>query len=633
MSSIVEIASERHRLADVSPKLESLLTRGDLPVPEFTAADIKLQTVWVSMRDGIRLATDIYLPPKIPAPVIAVRTPYGRNTERHGHAATFLSFAMHGYVVVSQDCRGTGDSEPDAWDCYIYEREDSFDLVEWVTKQEWFDGFLGGCGGSYLAGTQWCMAMHTQMSAIAPEVGGAGIVAHTARYHMFLNAYSRSVGKGADKVAICFADLERQMLEETLATGYFNEPLHTSFSNSLLQRYSLLRVLPSSQAKRWLWEQYTALAPAGRAALIKQATGESDITLAGLEALPAVFGHQIALDAHMYACARPSEISRSFNAPALIITGWYDWYLDDTLATWDQLTREAPAAVASRSRLLITPTAHNVPGYHEGNDTHSELRRDYRTSDIIDLLLCWYAAVRNGTSDSWPMVIYYLMGANEWYASSAWPPSEARKLVMYLGPAGTLTPHLQHSIPDKYTYDPDDPTPTLGGSFLSTVYTPGSVDVSEIQKRPDVLTYTTEPLTQDLDVAGPLHVILYASSSAVDTDFAARLSDVFPDGRAVQLQNGMLRARFRNTDGEPELLEPGRVYKLEIDLWATANRFKAGHRLRLDISSADFPRFDRNANRGGDPGPPIPALQTIYHEPEYTSHLLLSVIDSRTTIQ
>jgi putative CocE/NonD family hydrolase len=152
------------------------------------------------------------------------------------------------------------------------------------------------------------------------------------------------------------------------------------------------------------------------------------------------------------------------------------------------------------------------------------------------------------------------------------------------------------------------------------------VDVSEVQKRPDILTYTTAPLEQDLDVVGPLRLILFASSSARDTDFVGRLTDVFPDGRAIQLQNGLLRARFRNLEGEPELLEPGRIYRFEIDLWSTANRFKAGHRIRIDISSADFPRFDRNSNLAGAPGKSVPAEQAIHHDPRHASHLLLRVV-------
>ncbi|MGH8236276.1 MAG: CocE/NonD family hydrolase, partial [Steroidobacteraceae bacterium] len=160
------------------------------------------------------------------------------------------------------------------------------------------------------------------------------------------------------------------------------------------------------------------------------------------------------------------------------------------------------------------------------------------------------------------------------------------------------------------------------------VYSPGSVDVSEVQRRTDVLTYTSAPLDRDLDVVGPLRLILYASSSAPDTDFCARLSDVAPDDRAIQLQSGTLRARFRKLTAEPELLRPDRIYAFEIDMWATANRFKRGHRLRLDISSADFPRFDRNANRGGDPGPPVSATQTLYHDSRHRSHLLVPALSA-----
>jgi putative CocE/NonD family hydrolase len=154
------------------------------------------------------------------------------------------------------------------------------------------------------------------------------------------------------------------------------------------------------------------------------------------------------------------------------------------------------------------------------------------------------------------------------------------------------------------------------------------VDVAEVQKRRDVLTFTTAPLENDLDVVGPLRLILYASSSAPDTDFSARVTDVFPDGRALQLQSGILRTRYRNPGAEPELLVPHAIYRFEIDLWATANRFRAGHRLRLDIASADFPRFDRNTNRGGEPGAPVSAVQTIYHDAARPSHLLAHAIGS-----
>ncbi len=615
------------RLIEVAPELDKILTQGVPPSPIFDASEISHKTVMVTMRDGIRLATDVYLPPVIPAPAVAMRTPYDRAQLKE----TFMTFAQGGYVVISQDCRGTGDSEPDVWDYYMYEREDSLDFVEWVIEQEWFNGFLGSCGGSYCAQTQWCMAMHPHMSATAPEVGGLGIAFHTAHYYMFMNAYMRSVGNSGKKGPVDFDKLEREMLQETLAGGFYNEPLDKPFSEALLERYPHLRKLSHNDGKRWLWENYSALSPQRRAEMVKLAFGSKNVSIVDVEAMSSVFGIKVAHDAHMFPSARESELLQRLHAPPLLITGWYDWGIDDTLATWKLITEEAPKSIAAKSRLLITPSAHNKPGYHEGRENHPELDRNFRTANIVDLLLRWYSSSRENAIDSWPTVIYYLTGANEWYTSSAWPPNEARALPLYLGPKGTLTIHEpKASEPDTYTYDPIDATPTLGGNIVSYVYAPGSVDVSGVQRRPDILTYTTKSLDQSLDIVGPLRLMLYVSSSAVDTDFSARLSDVFPDGRAIQLQSGLLRARYRDPSGAPKLLEPGQIYLLEIDMWSSANRFEAGHCLRLDISSADFPRFDRNTNRAGESGGPVTALQTIYHDPEHPSHLLLSIIGDQS---
>jgi uncharacterized protein len=619
----------QQRLAEAVPELARILTRGsgDSP-PRFAVSEIRCETVRVTMRDGTSLATDLYLPPTRSAPAIAMRTPYGRANDRV--VGVFLYFARRGYAVVSQDCRGTGDSEPDSWDYYMYESEDSFDFVEWVSGQSWFGGFLGACGGSYVGQTQWCMATHPRMSTIVPEVSGLGIAINTAHVHMFINAYARSVGKGEGKPQLHYSEMERLLAQETMAGGYFNEPLSQPFSDALLSRYPELSTMRPTVAQRWLWELYCGLSSAQRAEFVKQALGTDSVTILEVEALSAIFGQQISHDAHTLPHPRPSELCQTFQAPVLLRTGWYDWGLNDALATWDLLMRASSEPMRSRCRLLIAPSAHGAPGYHEGMSDHPELHHAYGVTTNFEMLLRWYEAVRDNKFDTWPTVIYYLMGANEWRVAAGWPIPEAQQVSLYLGGGGRLLvqkPQLP-AEPDRYTYDPTDPAPTVGGSIVSCVYPPGSVDVSEVQQRSDVLTYTTVPLEGDLEVVGPLRLILYASSSALDTDFSARLSDVFPDGRAVQLQSGMLRARYRNLPGDPELLEPGRIYRFEVDLWATANRFKAGHCLRLDISSADFPRFDRNTNRGGEPGPPVSAVQTIYHDPEHSSHLIVSVLDA-----
>jgi uncharacterized protein len=614
-------------LTDRFPDLARLLKRNLVRTPpRFRIDEVRYESTTIGMRDGTRLATDLYRPPPLRAPTVAFRTPYGRA--RDIYAGVFLSLARRGYVVVSQDCRGTGDSEPENWDYYMYEPDDGWDLVEWISRQPWFDGFLGSFGASYDGQTQWPMAMHPHMSTIVPEVSGLGIAINTLHLHMFANSYARSVGKGEGKVDVPYFDLEEQMLAETLSTGYFSEPLYQPFPKALVSAYPQLSELSPVAARRWLWERYCSLPCAGRAELVRLATGSKAVTMADVESLSSIFGHQISHDAHTLPHTQPEIVCERFHAPVLLRTGWYDWGLNDALATWDLLMRAAAEPMRSRCRLVIAPSAHNAPGYHEGMTEHPELHHEHRMANNPEFLLRWYQVVRDEEFGSWPTIIYYLMGANEWRAADGWPVPGAKVVSLYLQAGGALSMQApEHNCSsDRYVYDPDHPTPTVGGSILSYVYPPGSVDVSKVQTRPDVLVYSTEVLKRDLEVVGPLRLILYASSSARDTDFCARVSDVFEDGRAIQLQSGALRARYRNLRAAPALLERGRVYRLEIDLWATANTFKAGHRLRVDISSADFPRFDRNSNRGEEPGRPIKAEQTVYHDAQHRSQLIMYVL-------
>ncbi len=613
------------RLADVSPELERILVHNVVDsAVSWLPSDIICETTYVRARDGIRLATDVYRPPVLSGPVIAMRTPYGRAVD--GFVGLFLSLARRGYVVVSQDCRGTGGSEPSFHDHYVYELEDGYDLVDWISGQQWFDGFLGALGGSYIGQTQWCMATHPAMTTIAPQVSGLGIAFNTARLYMFLNALAHAVGKDAVRDSVPHYEMERVAEKETMAGGYFNEPLYKPLPPVVLSQFPLLRELPCAEVQHWLWERYCTMTCRERAEFLRKALDVPKFSAADGESVSTLFGHRISHDALTIPHTSTQALCRSILAPSLLITGWYDWCLNDALTTWRSLRQDAAEPVSSRTRLLITPGAHNMPGYHEGIEHHPELLNAGRYN--VGLLLRWFAAVRGDMAAAWPNVIYYLMGANEWWTAGDWPVPGARPIAFFLSARGTLSPEgpQEASAPDQYTYDPTDPTPTVGGSIVSYLYPPGSVDVSEAQKRSDVLTYTSECLEDDLDVVGPLQMVLYASTSALDTDFTARLSDVFPDGRAIQLQSGILRARY-HPGSEPRLLDPERVYRFEIDMWATANRFKRGHRLRIDVSSADFPRFDRNSNRGGVPGDPLPALQSIYHDPEHPSHLQAFVLE------
>src|SRR5579859_4922491 len=352
-------------LREAAPELSQVLARSILLTPpQFAVSAIRCETQMIAMRDGVRLATDNYRPPVSPAPAIAVRLPYGRGTD--SFAGVFLSMARRGYVVVSQDCRGTGDSEPGRWDYYMYEPEAGYDLIEWIVQQPWFDGFLGSCGASYVGQTQWPMALHPQMTTIVPDVSGLGIAVNTVHLHMFVNAYARSVGKGDAKVSVPYYLLEGEMIEETLAGGYFNEPLYTPLPETLLERFSNLRGMPPLQAQAWAWQHYCALTCAERSAFIKLALNIDQITAIDVEALPAIFGQRISHDRHSLPRANPAELCRSICAPVLMRTGWYDWGLNDALATWDLLMSATLDPIRAQCRLVIGPNAHNMPGYHEG---------------------------------------------------------------------------------------------------------------------------------------------------------------------------------------------------------------------------------------------------------------------------
>jgi hypothetical protein len=576
--------------------------------------------------DGTKLATDVYLPPDAQAPSVVLRTPYGRAEDRL--VGCFMSLARRGFAVISQDCRGTGDSEPDDWDYYVFEPDDSFDLVAWVTGQKWYNGFIGSFGSSYLAQTQWCMAAHPAMSAIIPHVSGLGVARNTVGLHMFVNAYARSVGKGGERVDLPYDALEQAMLAETLSTGLFNEPIQDALPTWAIERFPDLKGRAPDEGHRQLWSFYCAMSCAERAQFICDFTGSAHVTICDIESLTKLFGPLIAHDRHTLPRDTLKELAQAIKAPPLFITGWYDWGLNDALATWQLIRSSAMPAISDACRMIITPSAHNAAGYKERMATAPALRQFYNMYSNLELNVQWWESIAEGRSE-WPRVTYYLMGANEWHTVSDWPPPEATDLPLYLRDERSLgvDPPAEGEAHDTYLYDPSDPTPTRGGSIVSYVVQPGSCDVADLHSsRRDLLVYTSEPLSEDLTIAGPLKLIIYASSDAPDTDFVGRISDVFPDGRAIQLQNGALRARYREDAGSAKRLTPGEVYRLEIDMWATANRFKAGHRIRLDISSADFPRFDRNTNLAGFEGPPQIARQTIHRSVDKPSHVILPVL-------
>jgi uncharacterized protein len=331
------------------------------------------------------------------------------------------------------------------------------------------------------------------------------------------------------------------------------------------------------------------------------------------------------------------------DVPAYHAGGWYDIFLNGTLQNFSALMARGRAP----QKLLIGPWSHMSQGELIG-----ELSFGFRSSaafidgqmDFMSLQLRWFdhwlRDQANGI-DTEPPIKLFVMGENVWRYESEWPLRRAVPTAFYLHSAGRANTSrgdgsLSTEVPgdesaDRYTYDPRDPVPTIGGAtLLHAAYPAGARDQRANERRGDVLVYTSEPLTEDVEVTGPVSVTLWAASSARDTDFVARLVDVFPDGRAITLTDGIIRARARDGLAAPEsLIDPGRAYAYEIDLWATSNLFREGHCIRLDVTSSSFPRWDRNHNTGAENGlDDILAIadQVILHDAAHPSRLHLPIV-------
>ncbi len=336
---------------------------------------------------------------------------------------------------------------------------------------------------------------------------------------------------------------------------------------------------------------------------------------------------------------RASQVGQ-YRAPMLLTAGWYDNYAGDCCANFQALREQAPsAALRDSHRLLIGPWTHGI----NGSTTLGEV--DFGPAALAenDHTHRWLDGLLHGKTPSEVMpapVRLFVMGANCWRDENEWPLARTRYTEYYLHQDGVLSPQPPGAgeAPDSYIYDPADPVPTLGGNHSVGPYNPGLYELAlpgpydqrALEARPDVLVYTSEVLQADTEITGPIVLKLYAASSARDTDFVAKLTDVYPDGRSLNLTEGVIRARFReNVWGLPKLLQPGEIYLFTIDMQVTGNVFKAGHRLRVDLTSSNFPLWDRNLNTGNDPATDTEmqvAQQTIYHDAAHPSHIALPII-------
>jgi len=599
---------------------------GSFPAFSGVVDDVRLdKNAWVPMRDGIRLATDLYFPPAAGQragakfPVVLIRTPYSKRRDRTDPASPAWFFARRGYVVAIQDVRGRYESEGE-FTISQAERDDGYDAVTWLASQEWSTGKVGTFGCSYSGESQILMAAarHPNQIAAIPEAASG---AYGATYHPFglLNGGAFELASGL---------------------GWFRR------SGSKVYLKPTPQAAQSDSAR---WMEFFNPAPTIPATDFKRAFRM--LPLAGI--LKTLGGPPT--DYEAFVSHPPGDEfwqgfnyvgeNNHFNVPALHVDSWYDYGVGDTLAMMDLLRRNATSRAGAQQFAIISPTdhchserttEHTVIGERDLGDA----RLDYRTlyARWFDR---WLKGEDNGITDM-PRVQYYLMGKNAWRTATAWPPPTTQFTKYYLhsdghahsrngtGVLDAIEPQMEPG--DKYVYDPATPVPSLGGPICCidpAAAAAGSYDQSDIETRQDVLTYTSASLKESIEVTGPVEAVLYAESSARDTDFTVKLLDVYPDGRAFNLQEGIQRARYRDGYRRPQLMTPGVVYRILVGLQATANYFAAGHRIRVEVSSSNFPRFDRNLNTGGnnyDETAWVTAVNVIHHSKAHPSHLVLPIV-------
>ena len=528
----------------------------------------------VAMRDGARLSTNVFLPTaKGRVPAILIRTPYGKGTDL---IPNYQAFVDRGYAVVVQDVRGRYESEG-TFDQFRQEPADGDDTLNWIAHQPWSNGKIGMTGGSYLGIVQWKAALRNNphLKAIFPVVSGDDD--YRDRY------YSRG---GAFKLG---HRLE-WMSENLRAPGY-----HPDFN-------------------RFVW--HLPLRTADFAAIGRTS-----------QSYQQAMQHP-AFDAFWQSFSTKEHLDR-VRVPVFTVGGWYDNYVEGDLEAYAALRK-----TTGLNHILIGPWPHNM--------SYKFADADFGPNSSVpvrSLQLQWFdqwLKGRDTPSASQPPVRVFLMGANKWLEGREWPPEQAQPHVLYLDSAGhantaagdgRLRPHPDlREEQDRYTYDPRNPVPTRGGAVCCNprVFPWGPLDQRGVEARADVLVYSTRRLREDLEVVGPVKVVLYVSTTARDTDFTAKLVDVFPDGRARILSDGILRLRYRQSLERAELAHPGEVYEIAIDVGQTGNVFLRSHRMRVEISSSNFPKFDRNPNTGGsipDETRLLQANQVIYHGPEHTSRV------------
>jgi putative CocE/NonD family hydrolase len=570
------------------------------------------------MRDGVALATDVYLPAAddgrpvaAPCPAVLIRMPYGIREPYAYMPAIGRYWARRGYACVVQDVRGKYGSEGE-WDPFRHETDDGYDAIEWTARRPWCDGRVGMTGESYFGHTQWAAAAsrHPALRCISPGDMGCDV------YALLYEGGALALGS----TALWSCDQARHAYINWLRFDTRHLPLAEMADAAGLpsRLFSELIARPSRDA---YWREYDF-----------------------------------------------RNVLAAVDVPVFLWSGWFDNMVAPTMDCWRGMeAADAEAGLAGAARrprwLTLGPTDHETSPDFAGTAGRIRLPEEPRSWDrvleFMDAVLRDGGDPGAGAGDhagagftSTPRVRVYVTGAGRWRESDEWPLPDAEPTLFYLSGDGTAAPDGAAEAsggvppaagpasgrlapappaaesPDRYAYDPLDPPNWWEGKDLWAA-AKHLGDRRPLEDRPDVLTYTGRVLAAPLEVVGPLGAVLWVSTTAPDTDFVVSLVDVWPDGYVQLVQQGICRLRYRDSDTEPALAEPGEVYRIEVSLAATGYLFTAGHRLRVEVASAEFDRWDRNPNTGhafaADAVTRI-AVQTVYHDRDRPSHVVLPVI-------
>ena len=594
--------------------------------------DVRVEkSIMVEMRDGTNLSMDLYMPVGAPGklPTIFHRTPYNKN--RSGDRFDYqLSLVERGYVLAIVDMRGRFEAEgrykPGAGGEISGDRSDAYETVTWITDQPWSNKKVGTIGCSYTGDTQVVLATtgHPHHLAAVPMASATGYLGYGRPWQAFDGGVFELAqtagwfsGSGSEIYYGPPAWVDREEWFGSDAAKLFSQTQQRDKIAyfSYVQTLPIIDILKKSKSAPTEYENFVSNNPNGE-------------YFQGLD------------------WANKTD---RFDTPMLFVDSWYDYGVAETLDMWNIARKNA---VSARSRdshfVIIAPTTHCRYSLSDGSEHWIVGERDMGIAglDFIDIQNRWYdhwlKGEDNGVTDM-PKVQYFLMGKNEWRSSEVWPLANTKYKKFYLHSDGRAnsrygdgsisdTAPAGGQPPDQFVFDPATPVPSLGGQACCTGYDTGAgaYDQSKTEMRNDVLVYTSDVLEEGLNVTGPLEVVLYVSSSAKDTDFLAKLVDVYPDGRAFNVQEGALRMRYREGFSKDLRMKTGEVYEARLDLHATSNYFGSGHRVRLEVSSSSFPRFDRNLNTGGnnyDESEWVIAENAVHHSAKYPSHLLLPVIE------